>query len=240
MAKTSSETQRRKSRVARKGKYPPRGTETTVLTYPRSAPRGTGKAGENGQHSGEVGGSSAWTRPSAPECGDTLKALSGDHHILYGILVRYTRTPNRRMHGKADWDGGQENGAPKACHQQAPADSRGSRSCVCENTFAIWRWQMQGENDELTSCRGPVQSAWQKPPVRRKGGRAGCPQGKCPPRGKGTTVLTYPRSAPRGTGKAGENGQHSGEVGGSSAWTRPSAPECGDTLKALSGDQRPI
>ena len=42
------------------------------------------------------------------------------------------------------------------------------------------------------------------------------------------------------TGKAGENGQHSGEVGGSSAWTRPSACGCGDTLKALAGDQRPI
>ena len=27
----------------------------------------------------------------------------------------------------------------------------------------------------LTSCRGTVQSAWQKPPVRRKGGRAGLP-----------------------------------------------------------------
>ena len=61
VAKTSSETQRRKSRAARKGKWPPRGTGTTVLTYPRSAPRGTGKAGENGQNSGEVGGSSAWT-----------------------------------------------------------------------------------------------------------------------------------------------------------------------------------
>ena len=29
-------------------------------------------------------------------------------------------------------------------------------------------------------------------------------------------------------------------LGGSSPWTRPSAPECGDTLKALAGDQRPI
>ena len=29
--------------------------------------------------------------------------------------------------------------------------------------------------DELTSCRGTVWSAWQKPPVRRKGGRAGLP-----------------------------------------------------------------
>ena len=28
---------------------------------------------------------------------------------------------------------------------------------------------------ELTSCRGTVWSAWQKPPVRRKGGRAGLP-----------------------------------------------------------------
>ena len=42
------------------------------------------------------------------------------------------------------------------------------------------------------------------------------------------------------TGKAGENGQYSDEMGGSSPWTRPSAPECGDTLKALAGDQRPI
>ena len=85
MAKTSSETQRRKSRAARKGKWPPRGTGTTVLTYPcptasrisvavRENARVTGKAGANGQHLGEVGGNSPWTRPSAPECGDTLKA----------------------------------------------------------------------------------------------------------------------------------------------------------------------
>ena len=31
---------------------------------------------ENGQHSGEMAGSSLWTRQSAPECGDTLKALA--------------------------------------------------------------------------------------------------------------------------------------------------------------------
>ena len=36
---TSSETQRRRTRAARKGKWPPRGTGTTVLTYPGSAPR---------------------------------------------------------------------------------------------------------------------------------------------------------------------------------------------------------
>ena len=84
MAKTSSETHRRKRRAARKGKWPPRGTGTAVLTDPGSAPWGTGKAGENGQNSGEVGGSSAWTRPSAHECGDTLGALAGDHRPIQG------------------------------------------------------------------------------------------------------------------------------------------------------------
>ena len=95
MAKTSSETQRRKSRAARKGKWPPRGTGTTVLTYPRSAPRGTGKAGENGQILGEVRGSSAWTRPLAPECGDTLKALAGDQRPIEG-----GDRPRRRLRGR--------------------------------------------------------------------------------------------------------------------------------------------
>ena len=90
------------------------------------------------------------------------------------------------------------------------------------------------------------------PPVSRKGRRAGLPKkGKWPPRGAGTTVLTYPcptasrvsvavRGCARVTGKAGENGQYSGEIGGSSPWTGPSAPGCGDTLKAPAGDQRPI
>ena len=88
------------------------------------------------------------------------------------------------------------------------------------------------------------------PPVSREGGRAGLPkEGKWPPRGTGTTVLTYPlpsqpcfggsKECARVTGKAGENGQNSGEMGGSSPW-RPSAPGCGDTLTALAGDQRPI
>ena len=42
------------------------------------------------------------------------------------------------------------------------------------------------------------------------------------------------------TGKTGENGLYSGEMGGSSPWTRPSVPGCGDTLNALAGDQKPI
>ena len=93
VAKTSSETQRRKSRAARKGMWPPRGTGTTVLTYPcptasrvsvavRGRARVTGKDGENGQNSGEMGSSSPWTRKSAPGCGDTLKALAGDQRPI--------------------------------------------------------------------------------------------------------------------------------------------------------------
>ena len=82
---------------------------------------------------------------------------------------------------------------------------------------------------------------WQKPPVRRKGGRAGLPA-----RVSGRHVVRGRQSSPTLEVRLGEqarlvkNGQNSGEVGGSSAWTRPSAPECGDTLKALAGDQRPI
>ena len=51
--------------------------------------------------------------------------------------------------------GGQGDGVPKAGHKQAAADSRGSRTCVCANTFQ-GRWDTQGGKDELTSCRGTV------------------------------------------------------------------------------------
>ena len=68
-------------------------------------------------------------------------------------------------------DRGQGDGVPKAGGQQAAADSRRSRTCVCANT-QTGGWHMQGEKDELTSCRGTVLSAWHKPPVRRQGGRA--------------------------------------------------------------------
>ena len=48
----------------------------------RRCARVTGKAGENGQYSGELGGSSPWTRPSAPKCGDTLKVLARYGSVL--------------------------------------------------------------------------------------------------------------------------------------------------------------
>ena len=47
---------------------------------------------------------------------------------------------------------------------------------ACVQTPKLWEWHMQGRKHELTSCRGTVQSAWQKPPARRKGGRAGLPK----------------------------------------------------------------
>ena len=112
-------------------------------------------------------------------------------------------------------DRGKMDVAPQACDEQAAADS------LCKHLW-VSEWHTQGKKGELTSCRGTVQSAWQKPPVRRKEEELSCPH------------------ALIRTGKAGENGQHSGEMGGSSPWTPPSAPECGHTLKAPAGDQRSI
>ena len=50
---------------------------------------------------------------------------------------------------------GQGDGVPKAGVQQAAADSRGSRICVCANTF-LQGGTRRGRKDELTSCRGTV------------------------------------------------------------------------------------
>ena len=58
------ELNRREGRAARKGKSSP------ILECAQV----TSKAGENGQYSGVVGGSSPWTSPSAPKCGDAFKA----------------------------------------------------------------------------------------------------------------------------------------------------------------------
>ena len=106
----------------------------------------------------------------------------------------------------------------------------------------------------LSSRRGSTSSE------THKDGEPGCPtKGKWSPRGTGNRQAPPPLPSPtiypcptasrvsvaargraRVTGNAGENGRHSGEMGGSSPWTRPSAPECGDTLKASAGDLRPI
>ena len=62
----------------------------------------------------------------------------------------------------------------KACQKEAAAGPRGSRTCVCANTYG-GGWHMQGRKGELTSCRGTVKWAWQKTPVRGKEGRTGLP-----------------------------------------------------------------
>ena len=70
-----------------------RGTDRPHLSW--KCAQVTGKAGENGQYSGDMGGSSAWTRPSAPGCGDTLKAPAGDQRSILG-----GDRPRRRLRGR--------------------------------------------------------------------------------------------------------------------------------------------
>ena len=100
-SKTSQETQRTLQKLLEPESFTltiPWNSENLVKIFHgiiARPPRGTGRqsspwkcaqgnTGENGQNSGEVGGSSAWARPSTPECGDTLKALAGDQHPIQG------------------------------------------------------------------------------------------------------------------------------------------------------------
>ena len=55
-----------------------------------------------------------------------------------------------------DMERGQGDGVSKACAEQAAADSRGSRTCVCAITFPCRCGTRRGGKDELTSCRGTV------------------------------------------------------------------------------------
>ena len=131
---------------------------------------------------------------------------------------------------------------PKACLQQATADSQGSRTCVCANTspLEVAHAGEEGRSNVLPGHR-PVGVVSTCRETHRREDRA-ARKGKWSPRGAGTTVLTYPcptasrvsvaaRRCARVTGKAGENDQQ--RRGGRSPWTRPSAPGCGDTSKAL-------
>ena len=97
---------------------------------------------------------------------------------------------------------------------------RGSRTCVCAKTLSPGVAHA-GAGCELTSCRGTVQSAWQKPPGSRQGGRAGLParlSGRHVVRGDSPHLHPCPsqpcfgssKGCARVTGKAGENGQYSG------------------------------
>ena len=65
-------------------------------------------------------------------------------------ILAEVRSEIQKHELKAD---GQGVGVPKAGRQQAAADSRGSRTCVCANTFVRGVAHAR-EKDELTSCRG--------------------------------------------------------------------------------------
>ena len=95
VAKTSSETQGGRTGLPARvsGRHVVRVTDRPHLSLPNSqscfgdseeCAQATGKVVETGQNKGEMGGSSPWTRPSAPECGDTLKALASFGSILGG------------------------------------------------------------------------------------------------------------------------------------------------------------
>ena len=102
---------------------------------------------------------------------------------------------------------------------------------ACVQTHFSVVWHVQGRAANQRPAVVPSSRRGKNPPVRRKEGRAGLPA-----RVSGRHVVWGRQSSPvlecaQVTGKDGENGQNSGEMGSSSPWTRPSAPRCGDTHK---------
>ena len=86
--------------------------------------------------------------------------------------------------------GGQGDGVPRhAKNRRRRARQRPEPACV--QTPLIAGWHTQGEKGELTSCRGTVQSAWQRPPVGRTRGKA-----RLPARVSGDHVVRGRRSSP--------------------------------------------
>ena len=131
----------------------------------------------------------------------TILQEKGDNSLQhYNMVHKFIPMPqameDSRSKSSSGWPGGL--GSPRHVPQQAAADSRGVPEPACVQTPWLLGWHTQGEKDELTSCRGTVQSAWQYLQWVAKEGEPGCSQkGKWPPRGTGTTVLTYPGMAPR-------------------------------------------
>ena len=81
-------------------------------------------------------------------------------------------------------------GSPRhAKNRRRRARQRPEPACV--QTPLIAGWHTQGEKGELTSCRGTVQSAWQRPPVSRTRGKA-----RLPARVSGDHVVRGRRSSP--------------------------------------------
>ena len=149
---------------------------------------------------------------------------------------------NRRWTNQNPWRRGPGDGVSKACAEQAAVDSQGSRTCVCKHLRPRGGTCRGGRMNKrpavVPSSRRGKNLQWDAkeeepccPPKKRVSGRHVV-------RGTDSPHLSW--KCAQVTGKAGENGQYSGEVGGSLPWTRPSAPGCGDAVKALAGDQRLI
>ena len=83
-----------------------------------------------------------------------------------------------------------EMGSPRQAKNRRRRTREGPEPACVQAPFQMG-WHTQEWKDELTSCRGTVWSAWQKPPVRRKGGRAGLPA-----RVSGRHVVRGNRQAP--------------------------------------------
>ena len=125
---------------------------------------------------------------------------------------------------------------PKAGLQLAAADSQGSRTCVGANTFSS-----SGKGEITRPAVVPSSRAWQKPPVRRKGGRTWLParvSGRHVVRGtdRPTPILEVRPGDRQGWW----NRSKFRWDGRRSPWARPSALGCGDTLKAPASDRRLI
>ena len=107
-------------------------------------------------------------------------------------------------------------GSPRRASNRRRRTHEGPRTCVCANTLSVG-WHTQGGKGELTSCRGTVLSAWQKPPVSHQGGRAGLPSRVCGRVVPGRHSSPIPAQTSRVSvavrvrqgNRQGENGQHS-------------------------------
>ena len=91
---------------------------------------------------------------------------SSNHQILWQMHMERIESlsPESKVCGQGD-------GVPKACSQQAAADSRGSRTCVCASTFYAFGVAKTSSETQRRKSRAARKGKW-------------------PPRGAGTTVLT--------------------------------------------------
>ena len=115
---------------------------------------------------GESEGSLPPPHDSFPDAGEAVIdfwSMSGNfiyrHHVeprvkLYSprkeslpIPLKFSRSTHTHLDGQGD-------GVPKACPEQAAADSRVPNLRVCKHFPR--EWHTQGEKDELTSCLGTV------------------------------------------------------------------------------------